>query len=50
MKMTKCFSALVFAAAVHGAGLLLALAGAEPRRGGLGAVGEAFIAAAASAP
>ncbi len=29
---------------------LLALAGAEPRRGGLGAVGEAFIAAAASAP
>jgi phytoene dehydrogenase-like protein len=29
---------------------LLALAGAEPRRGGLGAIGEAFIAAAASAP
>jgi phytoene dehydrogenase-like protein len=29
---------------------LLALAGAAPRRGGLGAIGEAFIAAAASAP
>ena len=29
---------------------LLALAGAAPRRGGLGAIGEAFIGAAASAP